>query len=74
MTHLVPLADTQFAESIWIMIAKSIVIFAVRVVAPAILMLKLSPARSVVEAVRSTVWLKDICPRGNPSASSTLEP
>lgn len=29
MTHLLPLGDTQFAEATWIMIAKSIVIFAV---------------------------------------------
>jgi NADH-quinone oxidoreductase subunit H len=29
VTHLLPLGDTQFAEATWIMIAKSIVIFAV---------------------------------------------
>jgi NADH-quinone oxidoreductase subunit H len=29
VTHALPLADTQFAESIWIMVAKTIVIFAV---------------------------------------------
>ena len=29
MIHLVPVADTQFAEATWIMIAKSLVIFAV---------------------------------------------